>query len=348
MGRSTFKKRITSDEKIVKINNNNKKLIESFLKAKSRTCSEATVKSYRSDLMIFFCWLVDNGNEDYIKVKKRIISDFFTFIQDELQCHGKRFAHFRSVLSELSSYCIKFYEDDELGNFRNFINSIIETPNKAEVREKTVLSEEQVEFLLNTLKDAGRLQEACLISILSCSGMRISEVQQMRVSWINEESLAYDGLFYKTTEKFRTKGRGKEGKIIDRLILHDPFKPYFDAWIEKREEILKTKEMEDHDYLFINRSGEPASQDVIRNFIDKTSQLIEVEGYPHMYRHYYCTLLKNKYSCSDEFVRTVVRWQSNDLVNLYNDNYGMDGEDWEEISQIKSILNNTTSEKGDD
>jgi hypothetical protein len=42
-----------------------------------------------------------------------------------------------------------------------------------------------------------------------------------------------------------------------------------------------------------------------------------------------------------------VRWKSNDLVNLYNDNYGTDGEDWEEISQIKSILNNTTLEKGD-
>ena len=157
MGRTTFKKRITSEEKIEKINANNKKLIEQFLKAKSRTCSEATVKSYRSDLMIFFCWLVDNGNEDYIKVKKRVISEFFTFIQDDLQCHGKRFAHFRSVLSELSSYCIKFYEDDELGNFRNFVNSIIETPNKTEVREKTILSENQVESLLKTLVQENRL-----------------------------------------------------------------------------------------------------------------------------------------------------------------------------------------------
>lgn len=158
-----------------------------------------------------------------------------------------------------------------MGNFRNFVNSIIETPNKAEVREKTILSEEQIEYLLTTLNEADRLQEACLISILACSGMRISEVQQMRVSWIDEDSLAYDGLFYKTTEKFRTKGRGKEGKVIDRLILHDPFKPYFNAWIKQRAEILKNKEIEDHDYLFINRSGEPASQDVIRNFIDKTS-----------------------------------------------------------------------------
>ena len=251
------------------------------------------------------------------------------------------------MLSELSSYCIKFYEDDELGNFRNFVNSIIETPNKTEVREKTILSEEQVESLLKTLIAENRIQEACLIAILACSGMRISEVQSMRISWISEDCLAYEGLFYKTTEKFRTKGRGKEGKIIDRLILHDPFKPYFDMWTKEREKILKEKNIEDHDYLFINRSGQPASQDVIRNFVDKTSKIMNVDGYPHMYRHYFCTLLKSKYSCSDEFVRTVVRWQSNDLVNLYNDNYGTDGEDWEEISQIKSILNNTTIQKGD-
>ena len=80
MGRTTFKKRITDEETIKKINPSNAKLIEQFLKAKSRTCSEATVKSYRSDLMIFFCWLVNNGNEEYIKVKKRVISEFFTFI----------------------------------------------------------------------------------------------------------------------------------------------------------------------------------------------------------------------------------------------------------------------------
>ena len=55
--------------------------------------------------------------------------------------------------------------------------------------------------------------------------------------------------------------------------------------------------------------------------LNKTSKIMNVDGYPHMYRHYFCTLLKSKYSCSDEFVRTVVRWQSNDLVNLYNDNY---------------------------
>ena len=48
MGRTTFKKRITSEEKIQSINTSNKKLVEQFLKAKSRTCSEATVKSYRN------------------------------------------------------------------------------------------------------------------------------------------------------------------------------------------------------------------------------------------------------------------------------------------------------------
>lgn len=64
-----------------------------------------------------------------------------------------------------------------------------------------------------------------------------------------------------------------------------------------------------------------------------------------MYRHYFCTLLKTKYSCSDEFVRTIVRWQSNDLVNLYNDNYGSDNENWEEISQIKLLMNNKSKEE---
>ena len=45
MGRKTYRKVITTEDKIKEINPENIKLIDSFLKAKKRTCSEATIKS---------------------------------------------------------------------------------------------------------------------------------------------------------------------------------------------------------------------------------------------------------------------------------------------------------------
>ena len=57
MGRTTFKKKITSPELIEQINPKNVKLINLFLKEKDRKCSDATMKVYKSNLHIFFCCL---------------------------------------------------------------------------------------------------------------------------------------------------------------------------------------------------------------------------------------------------------------------------------------------------
>ena len=84
------------------------------------------------------------------------------------------------------------------------------------------------------------------------SGMRISELVQVKMDWISEDSTAYSGLFYETP-KMRTKGAGKQGKVISRLIIKDLFKPYYDKWAEERKKILEKKKVEDHGFMFINK-----------------------------------------------------------------------------------------------
>ena len=285
--------------------------------------------------MIFFCWLVDNGNDYYIKVKKRTISDFFSYIQDELKCHGKRFSHYRSVLSELSSFCIRQLEDDELGNFRNFVKDIIETPDKSPTRERVILTDEDCQKIFETLNSEKRKQEACLFALGIYSGMRISELVQMKTDFFSEEALAYDGVFYRTPE-IRTKGR-KDGKIIPRLILHDLFKPYLDEWLKERKGIIEDRKLEDHGYLFINNQGLPASKDVIRNFTNKWGKFIDKQLHPHVMRHRFVTYLQD-IGCSDEFIKTIVKWADVSLVEYYSDRKDEDIQ-WEEIKNIKGMFN---------
>lgn len=320
MARKTFKKIITDEETLKKINPDNKELCKIFLKDKARKCSDETLKQYESALNIFMCWNVKEcKNEFYPLIKKREISSFFDYICDELKVNGKRFSFFKSVLSGLSDCVIKYYdEDDRCLTFRNFISAIIENVPKTDVREKTVLEEKDLNNLLEILTTQNKYQEACLASLAAYSGMRISELEQMQVKWISEDSLAYNGLFYET-EPMRTKGSGKQGKVIARLILHDLFKPYFDKWIEERTKILNKLKVPDHGMLFINRDGQPASQVVIRRFIASWEKILNVNLYAHLFRHFFCTLLKTKYKLSDEVVKTLVRWSSIDLVSVYND-----------------------------
>lgn len=78
MGRSTVYNNITSPEKIAAINPENKMLTDDFLDyLESVGRAETTIKNYRADLLIFFCWCLDElDNKSFVKVTKREIARF--------------------------------------------------------------------------------------------------------------------------------------------------------------------------------------------------------------------------------------------------------------------------------
>ena len=66
MGRSTVYNNITSPEKIAAINPENISLMNDFLEyLESVGRAESTIKNYKADLLVFFCWCEDNLNNKY-------------------------------------------------------------------------------------------------------------------------------------------------------------------------------------------------------------------------------------------------------------------------------------------
>lgn len=281
--------------------------------------------------------MLENDNKYYPKIKKIEISNFFDYLVNELHVNSKRYSFFKSVLSSLSDTFIKFYdEEEEYANFRNFINAVVESIPKSDAREKTVLEPKDCEYLLETLIDQEKYQDACLFALAIYSGCRISELVQANLNWFDEDKIAYE-VFYETP-KMRTKGRGKAGKVISRLILHDPFKPYLDKWLEKRAQILKDKNIEDHGMLFINQQGQPASADALRCKLPRWEKILGKNLYYHCFRHAFCTTLINEYKLSPDIVKNIIKWSSVDLVTLYNDK--SDEINMDELAGLKAIFQN--------
>lgn len=340
MGRKTFRKKITDQEIIDQISPENKKLMKLFLKDKGRKCSEKTMKVYESELLIFFCWnVLENDNHYYPDIKKMELSDFFDYLVNELKVQGKRFAHYRSVLSNLSDIVIK-YMDEEYPTFRNFVNTIIEPIPKDAVREKTVLSEDEVALILDDLKKENRIQELCCFALAIYSGMRISELEQITVDMIDENRTAFGGVALETTKKLRTKGRGKQGKVIHRFILKDLFLPYFYEWISDRERILKELEVEDHGYLFIKQNGKPATQNVFRNWADKWTKIVGKDVYIHCLRHYLTSYL-SKIGMTTDFIVAFMQWEKGSggaMKDIYDDTDDSDRE-WKDSAKLQDIIN---------
>ena len=197
--------------------------------------SPTTITGYNSDLEIFFVWnYLSNNNKFFIDLTKRDIIKFQNYLLTINKNSSNRIRRIKSTLSSLSNF-IECVLDDDYPQFRNIIRKI-ESPIKQEVREKTVLTDEQVDYLLDYLVEHKKYQQACAFALAVCSGSRKSELSRFKADYFKDEDIIY-GSLYQTPEKIKTKGRSSSGKPLTRYTLYHKFKKYLDLWLEEREKI---------------------------------------------------------------------------------------------------------------
>lgn len=315
-GRKTFRKVITSPELIEKINPKNKKLFDRFLKNFANTHSPKSVINYRSNLNIFGVWnVLENDNKFFIDFKVIDFLDFFDYCVSELQWSANRYAQMHSSLSSFSAWIERIYYED-YPNYRNLL-SRIEKPVKELVRKKSVFQEEEIDKLMNWLGEKNKVQQQCLLALVTSSGARVSELARFTTTLIDENNTAFDDLFLETTEELQIKGRGVNGKNELRYILKDTFLPYYKKWLPIREQIMK-KYNKQHNFIFINRYGDPASVATFRGWTENWDNVLEKHLYIHSLRHYFVSYLL-KLNVSSDFIKEIIAWKSADMVEVYND-----------------------------
>lgn len=342
MPRNIYRNTITSEENWEKVNPKNKLLLDRFLKNKNTKCSDLTVKGYESDGKIFFTWnMLYNNNKYFPDIKKIEFSDFFSFGVSELRWSPNRYSRLRSLLSSLSDFFERFYSE-EFKDFRNVINKIIDNVPKVPKHEKTILSEEQVNGLLDYLsKDLNNPRDACLLALAISCGARVSEWLRIDISLIDENNLAFDDIFIETLKEIKTKGQGKSGKPLYKYLIKDIFLPYYYAWLPERQKIMEANN-KDHDKLFIKSDGEPATVTTIRSWITKWEKFLNVPFYPHCLRHYITTYL-TKLGLSSDFIIAIMGWSSAEMYKTYNDLTAKERE-WKDLGKLSDALKKNKEE----
>ena len=317
MGRKTVYNKITSEEKLAKVNPENIELAKDYLDyLSSIDRSPATIYGYKSDLEIFWCWnLEHNKNKYFVNLTKREIAKFQSFALNEMEWSPNRLARMKSTLSSLSNY-IENILDDEIENFRPIVRKI-ENPVKEPVREKTILSEDQIQYLLDSLIETGYTQQACAVALAAYCGCRKAEITRFKVNYFDENNVIFDAL-YKTPEKIRTKGRGgKVGKPLTKYVLKD-FKKYFDLWMEKREELGI-----DSEWLFVSRGTNSdwiqMKVSTLDSYANTCTKILDVPFYFHCMRHQLTTMLSSKYNLPAKIIQEFFGWGSQDMIGLYDD-----------------------------
>ena len=317
-GRTTVYNKITTPEKIKQINPENAQLSEDFLEyLASIDRSPKTIKQYEADLRIFFVYVLDYlGNKPFIQITKREMARFQNHAINVWHQSPKRIRREKSVLSSLSNYIENMLdEEEEFKNYRSIVRKI-ENPADEAVREKTIITAEQIDELLNTLVERKEYERAVAIAILAYSGMRKAELLQMKMEYFEPDKLVF-GCLYKT-DKIRTKGRGVRGKQMNKYVMNKVDK-YLELWKKQREE----KGIESEWVFVSTKTGKPERRTSIDHWKSEFTSIIKAPFYYHSLRHMLCTDL-NSQNIPAEVIREFFGWDSAEMIKIYNDSSCID------------------------
>lgn len=208
--------------------------------------------------------------------------------------------------------------DDELPDYRPIVRKV-ESPVKQPVREKTIITDQEVDMILDTLVCRKQYKQACAFALAAFGGARKAELLRYKISYFDDCNIMSDASLYRTPEKIQTKGRGSNGKALTKYTLLD-FKKYLDLWLNERKE----KNTPDSEYIFVNvKTGELSTIATMDSFANTISSILGRPFYFHALRHQLCSRLF-RLNLPADIIQEYFGWSSADMLNIYNDNEASD------------------------
>lgn len=248
------------------------KYLEEYLKylKYQKNYSQETIDSYEEDLVEFLDFL---GREDLNLLDVKY-EDVRFFLMELDKKHNKASTVSRKLSSLRGFY--KFLMNKEYLNNNPF--SLIKTPRK-EKRLPRFFYYNELEEMFNSIDITTPLgqRNRLILEVLYASGVRVSELVNIKLKDINDEEIKVLG----KGNKERITRIGDYAREILDLYLKDGYK-----------ELNK----EHSEYLFLNKDGKKLTTRGIRYILDQIikNTTIDKKISPHMLRHSFATHLLNE------------------------------------------------------
>ena len=233
---------------------------------------EKTIKAYRIDLNQFIIFM----NQYEQNVNKQTLNQYLAHIH----CLYKQKTVKRKIASVKAFF--RYLEEEEIIELNPFHK--IKTKFKEEITLPKIIPRNMIEKLLRHLyeiveqeggMDKYVLRDIVVIETLFATGLRISELCNLQDNAfdISEGILCIKGKGRK--ERYLQIGNEEVLKVI---------KKYRDEFSDK---------INTHGYFFVNKRGEPLSEQSARRMLHKYAQKLwnDKNITPHMFRHSFATYL---------------------------------------------------------
>ena len=234
--------------------------------------SKNTTLAYKSDLKLFLIWL-DGCKKKFSNIDRIEINNYLAYRLD----NGTSLSTIQRIITCIKSFYSFLFENNII---ENDPAQLIENPKKRR-KLPTIITENEVMKLLESpdVKTNKGLRDKCILELLYSSGLRISELLNIKINEISKE------------KKFlKIKGKGNKERLVpigssamNLLIV------YLDTYR------LNIKNTNNIDILFINENGSIISRQACWEMIQKYASisLINKKISPHNLRHAFATHLLN-------------------------------------------------------
>lgn len=230
--------------------------------------SEHTIINYKKDIEDFYYYM----DGSILDISHDDVSAYLSYLYDNKLNRNSISRHLSSIRS---FYNYLVHEEIISENKFNEINN----PKRSNSLPKYIKDNDlERMFLVFNLEDKLEQRNSLILEMLYATGVRVSELVNIKISDIN---------FYDNTIKILGKGN-KERIVIYGSFCADSLDRYLK---DGRQKLLKG----DTNYLFLNKDGKKISERSIRKILDNIIKKasLDIHVSPHMLRHTFATDLLN-------------------------------------------------------
>ena len=240
------------------------KFIEYLIEIKKY--SKNTIKAYRIDIEQFLKYFEENN----LEVNRENVRDYISYVFIGTK-NKATLSRKISSLKTFYNYLVKF------GVVNKNVFDSISSP-KLDKKMPEVLTENELNTFLDSLPEEKfiDLRNKAIFEFIYATGMRISEVVNLRIEDIN----FHDNLV-------RIMGKGKKERIV-------PFNDYSKELILRYLERAREEFKIDIDFVFLNYRGKKISERSVERILKSVFKDIMKSNkniYPHLLRHSFATHL---------------------------------------------------------
>ena len=233
--------------------------------------SQATISSYKNDLIKFVDYCKENEIQEIEKVDNLMIQDFLSSQKEQLSDNS--LAHLLTSLKNLFNYLFITY---------NIKNPISVLSLKKRQHLPTFLTEKEIKLVLDSFneEDDEQFFQKLLLELIYVTGIRVSELCDIQIKTVN---LAH--------KQIRIIGKGNKERIV--LIDTETSESMLYYLRNIRPKFNKKKQ---NVYFFINRLGNKINRQYVFQLIkEKSSEVgINKNVSPHSLRHSFATHMLNE------------------------------------------------------